>query len=141
MGDITDIIERLERARGPDRELDLAIANVNFPVGERWYWIDESKRTVTRNQYGPGAVGNPVCSLEEFTDRIDDAVVLVPAGYKWRIDSHDPTAWVYRNWQDGHRTCVDGPHPATAAIALCIAALKARAAQMTAKTPRADAVQ
>lgn len=75
MTDLRELEKRLEEATGPDRELDLAIGN----IGAKWPWYfkDKHREVVTRDEYGPGAAGNPVCSLERYTASLDDAVARV----------------------------------------------------------------
>lgn len=122
--DAIDLIARTQKATGPDRELDLEILNYDGRQPP-WIWLDRASGTITREQYGPGAAGNPVASLECFTGSVDAALTLIPDGYAWRLDqalsdAGDKTlAWA----------SVEGFHAnrvATPALALCAAALKAR---------------
>jgi len=113
---LPSLIERLEKATGPSIELDeeirvaVSAERINFGAGEGLV-SDESC-------YGPPS----------YTDSIDAALSLLPPRFFWRIDSHDPVAWVYRNLQDAHNSGLLAPYPATPAIAICIAALKATGA-------------
>lgn len=126
-----DLIERLEKATEPDRELDLAILNSGAP--KPWVWLDRERETVTSNRYGKGAAGNPVASLERFTELLDDAMVLVPGDYAVDVTFYTSGAGDARLWT-GERGQSDTSfstwggtyRPASAAIALCIVALKAR---------------
>ena len=105
---MSDLITRLEAATGPDRELDRAIAKA----------LGVMPLYQMRGQIGS--------SWPDFTDSIDAALTLVPEGYYPIIDfaevkcfirdrnnfDHDPPAW-----------CAKAPTPA---LAICIAALRAR---------------
>lgn len=100
---LTDIIARLEKATGPDLDLDHAIAATVSP-----------------------ADGHGVLLYTAF---IDAAVTLVPEGYRWLVgnawkDKHGscPTMASVCLAEDYGNKPATG---ATPAIALCIAALKA----------------
>ena len=106
-----ELIERLEKATGPDRELDEAVERAIFDEGKEW-----------RSAH-----------LPYFTASLDAALTLVPEGYRWLVGNA---------WKDKHGSCPAmatvalagdyGTRPtsaATPAIALCIAALKAREAK------------
>lgn len=114
---LADLIARLERATGADRDLDEAIAE--------WRFQDDmaTKRT---SKWGPVP--------RYYTASLDAALTLVPEGLDWLICSRR------RNFQDGYYVHImngdvnrDGRSVSVAwhpipAIALCIAALKARSA-------------
>jgi hypothetical protein len=112
MGEMTDLIERLEKATGPDVDLDEAIACFLAPPHPRH--------------------GKPVGMIyaPKYTASIDAALTLVPKDLAWRVDVMTglpgaivcvPNAWV------SHKTAPTHWAGTTPAIALCIAALKARA--------------
>ena len=99
---LADLIARLEKATGPDRRLDFSIAQAVENAGPmEWR-----------------ANGFPY-----YTSSLDAALTLVP----------DCTPWAAGEDEDG-TGCADIPrhrvlvHAATPALALCIAALKARSA-------------
>lgn len=106
---MSTLIERLENATGPDRDLDDAIA---FEVGANIPKWD---------------------TAAFYTSSIDAALALVPVNHTWWVDGESvngagetelPTAHVMPYGGDfriADRS--SGPTPATA---LCIAALKAR---------------
>lgn len=71
MTDYTDIIARLEKAKGPDRELDLEIGRA-LP-GPHTFSLS------TVQQRG----GKP--PVPEFTASIDAAVMLMPEGANWSL--------------------------------------------------------
>lgn len=121
---ISELIERLEKATGPDRELDAEIACHLFGESGRDYWAWQSGRP-------QGTPQKPVLSYwrnraEKYTASIDAGLTLVPPNFHWNIESRGG-AFVStgkpplneRVWAAAH----DIP-----AIALCIAALRARAA-------------
>lgn len=104
MTDFADIIARLEKATGPDRELDDAI----------------------------GATLERPCKNWPFTASIDAALTLVPGGFRWKLGYSRHVPCVADLIDYGHRSlgCLghfDGECDSNHAIALCIAALKARA--------------
>lgn len=92
-----DLIERLEKATGSDRELDAEIMMARY-AGGKW----------------------PSGQVRRYTDTIDCALKLVPEG--WRSLRFERTRSTYGCFLDGIDT-----NAATPAIALCIAALKAHA--------------
>lgn len=121
-----DLIERLERASGPDRELDGRIwCALNGYVFLEW--DGAGCRFRAKNN---GWIGHN--NIKEWTASLDAALTLVPEGYRWLVGNA---------WKDKHGDCpamasvvVAGDYggrptsAATPALALCIAALKARSA-------------
>lgn len=100
-----ELLEKLGKAPGPnfalEREIMWAIKNV------------------------PPHQQSPHDRPPNYTASIDAALELLPSPrWFWRIDSHDPAAWVYLNIQDAFKG-----EGATPAISLCIASLKARASR------------
>ena len=122
-----DLIERLEKATGPDRDLDVAIA-----IATGW-----ERRTHVGSDYtwrDPVSLGWELCPWW-FTSNLNAAVRLVPEGYWWscgycRRECHasvgiDPTPEESATLESEH---LEDGFGATVAIALCVAALKARLA-------------
>lgn len=115
-----DIIARLEKATGPDRELDgdiseaIGFSPVDYRRGEpRWasmYWFQLSDRV------------DP-WPCPPYTASIDAALTLVPEGADWNVGANPPSADIAHR---AERWMTDECFSATPAIALCIAALKAR---------------
>lgn len=117
----TELIAALEAATGPSRELDgeIALAVNAVPVNysrrgvatasARAEWWDDSRETCW-------------WSAPHFSASLDAAMTLVPDKMGWEMD----------NWPQGkmlYHAAIRGGHGlsnATSAIALCIAALKAR---------------
>jgi len=116
--DHKELIERLEAAESGSRELDAEIAKeVGYTFMETWtlseeYWI------------GPAPAPDKPVVLPRFTTSLDAALTLVPEGFWTRlIIATPPVAEVNPN----NIESVDGKVIATTpALALCIAALKAR---------------
>jgi hypothetical protein len=112
MADYAELIERLEKATGPDRDLDAQIFRdlIGFsPNALPQFWP---------------AVGNQV---PRYTSSIDEAQTLVPPAHDWslHVDNGEAIVGCMPESEDG---CdVADSTGATPAIALCIAALKARA--------------
>ncbi len=99
---MTDLIARLSALTGPDREVDHAIAV--------WMCSPMDPPDIPR-----------------YTGSIDSALTLVPEGYHWHVHGLNDRAPVAGVCPDG-RDCTDHYGGANPAIALCIAALRARAA-------------
>jgi hypothetical protein len=108
--------ERLMAATAPDRALDGEILKAANPTVVQTYRGLPDYAT----QEHEGSMRT--IDVPPYTDSIDAAVTLLPSpSWFWRVDSHDPSAWVYLNIQDAYKG--EGKTPA---ISLCIAALKAR---------------
>lgn len=107
-----DLIERLEKATGADRELDkdiYVLTTGGDPSEHRINW-----------QYAQ--------FLPRFTESMDAALTLVPEGWWWvlKLAPHRKGAFAELHSHKiggGELAISDGTTPA---IALCIAALKAR---------------
>lgn len=123
---IASIIERVEAATGPDRDVDAAIAPIpglrvvdeGHPLGRCCY--DENGR---------------LAALPRYTASLDAAMTLVPEGAGRMIETQQlnrPTksgAWArVRITQVCGFTVGDEGHGATLPLALCAAALRCRAA-------------
>lgn len=118
-----ELIERLEKATGPDRELDLAIGQLLPPPHPFSLSIEQQRG------------GKP--PVPAFTASIDAALTLVPEGWDWRVsgpDWHDGRrnmhfghARQYRKAGDWRRDAEGNARHTRPAIALCIAILYALA--------------
>src|SRR6476469_6834139 len=116
-----DLTERLERATGPDRELDALIEQAAYPGGS--VFIGDLLRY--RRPYQ--ARGFP--RVPFYTSSIDAALTLVPEDAEWScVVGHQVGEPVARIWHADQDEADMGAANtgATPAIALCIAALKAR---------------
>lgn len=136
---LDDLIALLEKAEGPCRKLDAEIAvalrippsgshnnewaRKNFPV-----WRAGDGKVVCIHDDGSSG---PFWVVLEHTSSIDAALTLVPEGWRWAVN-YDPdrgpqyAAAVKRSGDDWPRVFDMARSPA---IALCVAALKARKEQ------------
>jgi hypothetical protein len=122
-----ELIGRLEAAGAGSRDLDMDIAkSLGFrPIATiRGVQIHNPKQA-------PGVSWG----LPHYTTSLDAAVKLVPEGKWWtggagktRPDERLYGAAIYEPVVGEPQRIADGEHDTSAAIALCIAALKARAA-------------
>lgn len=116
---MNDLIERIEAASGPDRDIDLAIDLGARP--DQWAQVCHDD---------PDSVPTQWCDDDElprYTASLDAALTLVPEGVKFEIDggvkNARARASLYPLWHANHVTVL----AATPALALSAAALKARA--------------
>lgn len=133
-----DLIKRLENATGPDRELDLAIhiAAIRCDPTAQYY---PNGNCLSYYEYHPEVPGGANEFLTEelphYTASIDAALTLVPEGYCWsRVPGR-----VEIVKEEHYGDPFVEPYSSNArwiTIALCIAALRARAA-IAAKTETA----
>jgi hypothetical protein len=131
------LADRCEQAAGPDRELDVAIARA---LGWKPLYRDDYSKW-----WPPAAVEDsrarkrsilhhPTQPLPAFTASLDAAVTLVPEGCDWHCQSNPSVTACWASvspvkrgielleWGSGMRRA------STPALALCAAALRARAA-------------
>lgn len=108
-GGLLALAERCEKAEGPDRELDEAIMDAREQWSGDYIWLD-------------------------YTRSLDAAMTLVPenadaAGERYRLEGYNSPGVLAPHvrasaWVAGAARC----YAATPALALCAAALRARAA-------------
>lgn len=120
------LIVRLEAASGPDRELDGRIwcALNGYPFVQ---W--DGAGCVYRGRDGIGHIAHD--HIREWTRSIDASMTLVPDGWSWKLLHEPKYTRVYRVVVRGASTLaevapayvISSPTPA---LALCIAALRAR---------------
>lgn len=113
---LSALIERLEKATGPDRELDLAIALAVCP-----------NVLVAKRDTLTGALRD--YTYWEYTASIDAALTLVPPEWMWALHGGKGSCLgAQLNLPDVETPEVEifVDDAASVAIALCIAALKAR---------------
>jgi len=117
---IADLIERLEKATGPVRELDL----------ECWWW-GKASHSVQPMDADYKAFNLKMNDAPRYTSSIDSALTLVPEGWGWLVRDFkgDGEEGAYADVP--HLTIesnMDGQaFHKIPAIALCIACLRARA--------------
>lgn len=107
-----DLIAQLEQAEGPSRELDKAIArHLGWTPNTEGRW------------HRTAAISDRSIDLPRFTSSLDAALTLIPPGARWVLYS-DGHAYVGPDNEPTAEWCGYTP-----ALALCVAALRARAAQ------------
>lgn len=136
---LDDLIARLETATGPDRELDVMTA---MAVG-KWAandppsnWQRIAREMVTPNAYTDDESGDTYQVIPaddwhilRYTASIDAALTLVPESCDVRrfVDDPSGTGWTLSQFRGGVvLTRGVGVTADLPALALCIAALKAR---------------
>lgn len=124
-----ELIERLEKASGPDRRLDFDIWFAASPEGkiEREWPQDQLK--MPWDQWFENWKSDR-SAFPDYTTSIDAAVTLVPEGFAWQVCQENfgrAESWSRDGGRLSATTQVRADRCATPAIALCIAALKARA--------------
>lgn len=132
------LIAKLESAEGPSRELDLQISFLagklaaadDYGAGPiasvKWSVMGDEIDTLDAE--GRRGCLDPAQFVPAYTASIDAALTLVPSGHWWRVEHDDDgetkaTAWCGPIGEDRDRC-----DSATPALALCIAALRARMA-------------
>lgn len=134
---IAEIIARLEKAEGPDGEIDAMIwFTVNRGAASRCYWSASTGMPKPIDLPFPPGLGRHavIAKSPRYTSSIDAALMLVPKS--WRLQdiwqSDDGESWYAGVRIPGNEVGSDDGC-CSPAIALCIAALKARlAAECTA---------
>lgn len=118
---LLNLAERCKTAAGPDREIDCLIQEWRFPEltpDMRVMYYGDPTGEHVRDE-GQTFVRSP-----SFTASLDAAMTLVPEGYDWAVFRTNGGLTVH-SWC-GNREDI---FAATPALALCAAALRARAAQ------------
>lgn len=137
-----DLIEMLEKATGPDRDIDLAchilLSGRKWEFSQAWLNNRDIIHTAVtdedREDMEVWGTLPHVRMLPRYTASLDAALTLVPSGHEWRAgdDLENRSAWASISddvWDEANGEIIAiGKTPA---IALCIAALKARAASET----------
>ena len=124
------IANKIEKNPVASRDLDLEI--LQSISGKPWDWHPNAcqpQTVVTWPEYGEGAIGNPMLSLEKFTSSFDDAMTLIPESCQWTIETD--SAWIrFMGRKDVREVqCVFyGKDGDATILAVVGAALKARAA-------------
>lgn len=122
MTSLSDLIERLEKATGADRELDALIYIQKYPES-----ADDPGPSIGGHGWAFLRYGVVRDDVPLYTDSVDAARTLVPKGHHWHLHvvSHFgciPCAGVCPDGDDR----IEHHAAPTPAIALCIASLKAR---------------
>ncbi len=125
MVDLIELAERCERAEGPDYQLDGDIARaMGWSYRQRegfshWQWYSQGKTDA------PLSEGEIRVCPPAYTTSIDAALSLVPEGWCFEVTNFDTFATVFAGLGSAPKASAGGDTPA---LALCAAALKARAA-------------
>jgi hypothetical protein len=149
MTDLTALIERLENAEGPSRELDASIAvaigwKLPQPMGEAKPYLKMPTKAdgcAVGTYWLMQRSGASLRTAPKFTESIDPAMTLVPEGWDWNLSSNN-VACICRDYADAFAPVFwsqkfEPPRVswdkrigtvATPALALSIAALRARQA-------------
>jgi hypothetical protein len=129
---LVELAARVEAAPGPDRELDAIITSAAWPYRSEGGRIAPAPSGNGRcvSYYASGNHGT--WKAPDYTASLDAAMQLVPEGWEpW--DLNKGARWHFSlNKQGGKYPIVDG-HADTWALAICAAALRARAAAESAK--------
>lgn len=131
MSDLDELIQRLEKATAPSRELDLAIAfhagRIHASVGQfsSCCWSAGGDEVILTYPDGKqGAYDGK--EVARYTASLDAALTLVPEEC-WAEGTLSSPATIEVHNQTIYQALGEG-RAATPALALCIAALKARKA-------------
>lgn len=117
-----DLIERLEAATGPAHDLDGEIA---LALGWTYQKMKGDQRAYFRRP-GETAYYNR-SEPPRYTSSIDAALTLVPKGHWWTIEADAAwVRWLTANDVDTAQAHFNHRDGSSTALALCIAALKAR---------------
>lgn len=130
MTDLNALIERLEKATGPDRELDILIGKATSVEG--WRVCDDGSvecYVPDGHEFGEGWIFTGQ-ELPAYTSSIDAAMTLVPEGWTRAVDATVPEAGIDVDLypEDENALPVQGTHDSEP-IATCIAALRSRSPQ------------
>lgn len=128
MTNLLELAERCEWAEGPDRELDALIA-ANLRVGTEHGWAFKNYPQWIGRADGRVHLddGGPSFSAPAYTASLDAAMTLVPTDHpKWAVTGRNSATCGPKHGEGGP---LEWTFAATPALALCAAALKARAAQ------------
>jgi hypothetical protein len=125
--DLLELAERAEKATGPDYAIDCAIWDAIYP-GERQERFEKltAKGQPYHGRLGPADVDGYVKPLRAFTASIDAAMTLAPDGWTWVLFATGGAVLDRVIPSDGENK-IRTLSCATPALALCSAALKARA--------------
>lgn len=126
-----DLIERLLQAEGPDRELDADIAAKVFGGEIVWKTANYTMEPTPVRRYASkmhvGGFGNEY--VPRVTGSIDAAYGLIPQGFKLKLgySKHVPHVATLVDYNDSPKGSFIGECDTHPAIAICLAALRARA--------------
>ena len=123
------LIARLEAASGPSRGLD---ALISYAVKGQWALMDGDEKLARMDKFTAAVEScdeEKIAVADHFTASLDAALTLVPDGFHWSV--YDTDGGTDANAQVEPPNFSTAPWNGTSktpALALCIAALRARAA-------------
>lgn len=127
--DLLELAERCEKATGPDRSFDEAIAEQREPG----LFCRDGHGRLRKNLHGTVLMPQwDLWQAPNYTSSLDAAVMLVPEGYSYTAGywtfkrAGRASVWIVAENETREVWTVDA---ATPALALCAAALRARYAQ------------
>ncbi len=119
------LAERCETAEGPDRMLDAEI----FAAVKGGGWKAQVPGVCVRNSMSWGNYQSTGCP--PFTGDVSQSLHIIPRNWQWLAGNHPhPNAACFptdERYTTSSGEDDDGPWPKTVALALCAAALRARA--------------
>ena len=122
--------EMVEAAQGPSRELDAEIAfSVGWTIAHGQWWTPEQAASARKRGGALLNTGEPVPDQPRYTANIDAALTLVPSGWMvelWLAQPTETQQWHANANVYYERRKASRGEGATPALALCIAALRAR---------------
>ena len=131
------LIEKLEKATGPSQELDAEIAiavGVAPPSGEGGWW--RCKKPNWQWKHAAHEPTTPPWEPARYTSSIDAALTLVPEGLDEEMKrARHRKGWRVNLWEPSR--VGQSADAQTLPLALCIAALKARAYTESTPSPAA----
>lgn len=121
-----ELIDLVERAPGPDRRIDGRIALVVDPDRFKELQLDaDSDMAALASVFG----------VPRYTESIDAALLIVPANSDWSIEPDGCwVRWMGKKDVEEAQGVLCGRDRKATAIAICLAALRARACQQKAGT-------
>ncbi len=146
---LLELAERVEKAEGPDRELDLDIAVALEPSGDIARVIKDRRGFDGKSGMSWDLWQNAVCfekrddrgdcffnggyPLPQYSASLDAALTLVPEGFRWKLGYSRYVPCVaelvdYRVQMEPNLGTFVSECDSSHALALCAAALRARAA-------------
>jgi len=129
---LSSLIERLEKAEGPDRELDADIAAAVLGGEIQWQTAMTGDALPVRKYPSKDHIrGFGREPVQRYTSSIDAALTLVPEGFKWKTgySRHVPHNAVIQDYRANPILgAFTGECDSNRAIAICIASLRARSA-------------
>lgn len=129
MTDVKALIERLEQATEGSRELDGEIFRLVYPCQDPAHW--HRFQDAWAHQDHEDAIAYEMANF--YTTSLDAALTLVPEGDEWVVSNHGQIGLENLAFAGVYGAAIPGSscdtNAASPALALCIAALKARSAQ------------